>query len=158
MICAGTMRLRMNRVTVVALLTLPFAVLSCKSEEVTSVAKSTPMTLTIEPATASFVGTRLSDGNLRCPVDWTVLAHGTSDHYLTMQSISAGFTVAGVSNTPAMIAPTSWFGLSSLKRTESAVAHRIPTAPSPFVVVVTVTYVDQFGTAKSVTSSVTCTD
>ena len=148
----------MRRTRTIRIAALSLVLLSCKNADIVQGVASAPMTLSIEPATASYVGTRLSDGNLRCPVDWTVLAHGTSDHLLSMQSISAGFTVAGVSNAPAMISPISWFGLASLKRNESAVAHRIPTAPGPFVVVVIVSYTDQFGTAKTATSTVTCTD
>lgn len=147
----------MNRVRLFSTLLLPFAVLACGGNEVSGV-DSTPMTLTINPANVSLVGTRTSTGQLRCPVDLTILAHGSGNQALTLQSISAGFTIDGVSNIPAQIAPNTWFGVSTLRKSENAVTHRQPTAEKPFVFTSIITYADQFSTVKTVTSTVTCTE
>lgn len=138
-------------------LVLPLAVLACKGNEVAG-STSTPMTLTIDPANVSLVGSRTSNGQLSCPVDLTILAHGTSDHILVLRSISAGFTIDGVSNIPAVIAPGTWFGVSSLRKSETAVTRRQPTAAKPFVFTSIITYTDQFSTVKTATSTVTCTE
>lgn len=147
----------MTRVRLPWTLTLLVAVLACKSSEVVG-AVSTPMTLTIDPANVSLVGSRTSSGQLSCPVDLTIHAHGTSDHLLVLRSISAGFTIDGVSNIPAEIAPRTWFSVASLRKSESAVTRRQPTAAKPFVFTSIVTYSDQFNTVKTVTSTVTCTE
>lgn len=147
----------MMRIRLLSTVTSLLAVLSCKGSEVSGVT-STPMTLTIEPVNVSLVGTRTSTGQLRCPVDLTILAHGTSDHLLTLQSVSAGFTIDGVSNNPAVVAPNSWFGVGTLRQSESAVTHRQPTADKPFVFTSIITYADQFNTVKTVTSTVACTE
>jgi len=147
----------MSRVRTRLMLVPVLLSLSCKGAESTGI-KSEPMTLTFEPATVSLVGSRTTDGTLRCPVDLTILAHGSSDHLLSLQTISAGFVVAGVANTPAIISPVTWFGVSSLKRTQTAVTHRQPTAAAPFVFTSVLTYLDQFGTSKTATSTVTCTE
>jgi hypothetical protein len=63
-----------------------------------------------------------------------------------------------VKNTPVIISPFTWFGVGSLKRNETAVTHRIPTTTGPFTFAATLSYSDQFGTSKSTTYALECTE
>lgn len=146
----------MSRNRMLGLLPLFLLAASCRPDELDG--PSPPMSVTFEPATINRVGTRMQDGTLRCDVDLTILAHGSSDHILSLRNIEAKFTIAGVSNIPATIAPMGWFGVSYLSRGQAAVSRRQPTAPGPFTFLTTLTYADQFGTEKTTTSTVNCTD
>jgi hypothetical protein len=120
--------------------------------------QSEPMTLVFEPPAVALTGTRTPEGGLRCPVDLTIRASGRTDHRLSLKSISAAFTVNGVTNSPATIEPSLWFNMTSLGNDATATTRRQPTAAGPFIFVTTLTYEDQFGTQKTATSTVTCNE
>lgn len=146
----------MLRNRMLRLLPLLLVAVSCRPDGMDGPSPS--MTVTFEPATLNRVGTRLPDGNLRCEVDLTIVGHGESDHIVSLRNVEAKFTIAGVTNIPATIAPMGWFGVSYLSRGQAAVSRRQPTAPGPFTFVTTLTYADQFGTEKTTTSTVNCTE
>ena len=136
--------------------TILLSIDSCRGADSTT-GSSVPMTLTFDPASLTRTGTRISNGNLRCDVDMTIVAHGGTDHRLSLQSISSTFrdSTGTVGNTVTS-SPIDWFGVSTLKRDETAVAHRQPTGAGPFTLTTSLTYSDQFGASKIAMFSLTC--
>jgi hypothetical protein len=139
-------------------LLLLIASASCGGESLSTGITSMPMTVTFEPATATRSGTRLANGTLRCDADMTILAHGNSDHRVSLEAIASTFqdSIGGVANT-INSSPTDWFSVGTLKRDSAAIAHRQPTGPGPFTVVSSINYRDQFGTPKVATFTLKCT-
>jgi hypothetical protein len=132
-------------------------VLSCHGSTETGV-RSEPMTLTFEPATATRTGTRIANVGFRCDVDMTILAHGTSDHLITLGAITSTFyDSTGAEGNTLHSSPADWFGVITMRRDDTAVAHRQPTGSGPFSLTNSIAYVDQFGTSKVATFMLQCT-
>ena len=145
-----------SRVSAVALVCVALA-LGCRGADAAGT-PSQPMTLTFEPAALPRAGSRLGSGNLRCDVDRMVVAHGCGDHLVTLQSLTSTFADStGVLGNTISASAAEWFGVTALKRDETATTHRQPTGAGPFTLTTSLTYLDQFGTSKVATFALTCT-
>ena len=130
---------------------------SCRATEVTETGATT---LSFEPATATLRGTALPDGLFQCSVDMTLMAHGSTDHPVFLETVTTVFydSTGAKSNTVVSSAP-DWFGVASLKPDDTAVAHRQPTGRgiSAFSATNTLAYLDQSGRTGSATFTLKCT-
>ena len=135
---------------------LLFLILSCQSG-VTDAGRSVPMTVTFEPATMSRTGTTIPNVGFRCDMDMTILAHGKSDHVVTLGIITSTFYDSTGAPANTIHASTSdWFGVTAMKRDDVAVAHRQPAGAGPFSLTSALAYVDQFDSAKVATFTFRC--
>lgn len=136
---------------------LMLLMLSCQSG-VTDAGPSVPMTITFEPATLTRTGTAIPSVGFRCDMDMTILAHGKSDHLVTLGTITSTFSDSTGAQTNAIHSSAAdWFGVTTMRRDDTAVAHRQPTSGTgPFSLTNSLAYVDQFDSARVATFTFQC--
>jgi hypothetical protein len=132
-------------------------VVSCGTNGTTETAATT---LTFEPATATLRGTALEDGLFQCSVDMTIVAHGSTDRPVFLESVTTVFyDSTGAKANTVVSSGADWFGVASLNPGDMAVAHRQPTGRgvSAFSATNALAYLDQFGRTGSATFTLKCT-
>lgn len=142
------------RISSAVVISIALFVVSCGATGTTETAATT---LNFEPATATVHGATLANGLFQCSVDMTVLAHGSSDRPVFLETVTSAFydSTGAKANTIVSSAP-DWFGVAQLKRDDTAVAHRQPTGPGVFSVTSSLTYLDEFGRTGSATFTLKC--
>jgi hypothetical protein len=132
-------------------------VVSCQSGSTEAAGQLEPMTVTFEPATLIRTGTAIPNVGLRCDEDMIILAHGKGDHLVTLGTITSTFyDSTGAQANTVRASASDWFGVTTMRGNDTAVAHRQPAGSGPFSLTNSLAYTDQFDSAKVATFMLKC--
>ena len=146
---------------VVGLAGLAFSAASLVSCGANGATETSTTTVTFEPASATVHGATLADGLFQCSVDMTLLAHGTADGPVFLETVTTTFVDStGAKINTTVSAAADWFGVASLKPGDTAVAHRLPAGRGVSAINATsvLAYLDPTGRSGSATFTFRCTN